>query len=48
MTTRFDSAKAIYSRYGIDVEKAMAKAAATSIPLHWLPSPSFGKFPIWT
>ena len=34
MTTRFESAKAIYSRYGIDVELAMAKAAATSISMH--------------
>ena len=32
--TRFESAKAIYSHYGIDVEKAMAIAAAISISMH--------------
>ena len=32
--TRFESAKEIYSRYGVDVEKAMEKAAATSISMH--------------
>ena len=32
--TRFESAKQIYSRFGIDVEKAMEKAAATSISMH--------------
>ena len=32
--SRFESAKEIYSRYGIDVEAAMAKAAATSISMH--------------
>ena len=32
--TRFEGAKAIYSRYGIDVEKAMTKAATISISMH--------------
>ena len=32
--TRFESAKQIYSRYGIDVEKALEKAAATSVSMH--------------
>ena len=32
--TRFESAKEIYRQYGIDVEAAMAKAAATSISMH--------------
>ena len=32
--TRFESAKEIYARYGVDVEAAMAKAAATSISMH--------------
>ena len=32
--TRFESAKEIYKLHGIDVEDAMAKAAATSISMH--------------
>ena len=32
--SRFESAKAIYARFGVDVEKAMEKAAKTSISMH--------------
>ncbi len=32
--TRFESAKQLYTRYGVDVEKAMSLAAATPISLH--------------
>ena len=32
--SRFESAKAAYARFGVDVEKAMEKAAKTSISMH--------------
>lgn len=32
--TRFESAKEIYARYGIDVEKAMAQASGKAISIH--------------
>ena len=32
--TRFESAKELYKAYGIDVEKAMALAAAKPISIH--------------
>ncbi|MBQ4577506.1 MAG: L-rhamnose isomerase [Clostridia bacterium] len=32
--TRFESAKQLYARFGVDVEQAMSRAAATSVSMH--------------